>query len=86
MSLYLGNEKVKINLGGNTYCLNIFSNIPIINRTRLLSLEGYVLKDINNAYLTVKQQEIINDVELWSSDDYSLMSANDLFLIPKEDN
>lgn len=57
MALYLGENKVRINLNGNVYCLNLFSNTPIINSIRLLSSEGYVLKDSNGNYLTVKESE-----------------------------
>lgn len=57
MGLYLGQNKVKINLNDTTYCLNLFSTAPIINGTPLLSFEGYVLKDINALYLTTEEDQ-----------------------------
>lgn len=54
MALYLGGGKLKINLGNNIYRFNIFTETsePIINGIRLLSSDGYILKDINGIYLT----------------------------------
>ena len=52
MALYLGSEKVKINIDGTLYHLNLFSNTAIANFIRLLSLVGYILKDSNGLYLT----------------------------------
>ena len=57
MALYLGSEKVKINLNGDVYDLKLFSDKPILNGVLLLSSEGYILKDINNIYLTAKEDE-----------------------------
>lgn len=58
MALYLGSsEKLKINLNGIIYNLNIFSAESIINGIRLLSSEGYILKDSNGLYLLVKEGE-----------------------------
>lgn len=57
MALYLGSEKVKINLNGVVYNLNLFSTTPILNGVLLLSSEGYILKDINELYLTAKEGE-----------------------------
>lgn len=57
MALYLGGNKVKINLDGVTYCLNLFSTTPIINGVLLLSSDGYILKDLNEVYLTSKESE-----------------------------
>lgn len=56
MALYLGNNKVKINLNGVVYCLNLFSENPITNGIRLLSYDGYRLKDSNGLYLTTKKE------------------------------
>lgn len=54
MALYLGrSEKLKINLDNNIYRFNLFSETPIVNGIKLLSSEGYILKDINGIYLTV---------------------------------
>ena len=57
MALYLGSEKLKINLNGNVYSLNIFSETPIVNGVRLLTSDGYILKDFNGSYLTTKESE-----------------------------
>ena len=45
MALYLGSEMVKINLNVTAYYLNLFSENSITNGIRLLSSDGYVLKD-----------------------------------------
>ena len=58
MALYLGSsEKLKINLNNITYYLNLFSETPITNGIRLLSSDGYTLKDSNGLYLTFKESE-----------------------------
>lgn len=57
MALYLGSDKVKINLDDNTYCLNLYSISPITNGIRLLSKDFNVLKDLNNLYITSKEEE-----------------------------
>jgi hypothetical protein len=57
MALYLGSEKVNVNLNGVQYYLNFFSEITITNGIRLLSSEGYTLKDSNGLYLTAKESE-----------------------------
>lgn len=57
MALYLGNEKVKINLDGIKYCLNLCKTIPVMVGIILLSSDDYVLKDQNGIYLTVKEGE-----------------------------
>jgi hypothetical protein len=57
MALYLGEDKVKINLNGIAYYLNLFSMSPITNGIRLLSSENYILKDSNGLYLTTKESE-----------------------------
>ena len=58
MALYLGSsEKLKININGVVYCLNILFDTPIENGIRLLSSEGYFLKDSNGLYLTIKDGE-----------------------------
>ena len=56
MALYLGNsEKLKINLNGVVYCLNLLFDSPIENGIRLLSSEGFYLKDSNELYLTIRE-------------------------------
>lgn len=57
MALYLGSNKKKINLNGIVYNLNLYSATPILNGLQLLSYDGYVLKDANGLYVTVKEDE-----------------------------
>ena len=57
MALYLGDSKVKINLNGIVYSLNLFSSNPILNGVVLLSSENYILKDSNGVFLTTKESE-----------------------------
>lgn len=57
MALYLGGEKVQINLDGVVYYLNLYSTTPITNGIRLLTFENYILKDSNGLYLTTKESE-----------------------------
>ena len=58
MALYLGSsEKQKVILDGKTYYLNLYSSAPITNGTRLLSSDGYILKDSSGLYLTFKEGE-----------------------------
>ena len=60
MALYLGtSEKLKINLDNVVYYLNLFSEVPITNGVRLLSSDGYIFKDSNGLYLTVKSDDNI---------------------------
>lgn len=54
MALYLGNsKKLKLIFNNEVYRLNLFTETPITNGIRLLSSDGYILKDINGIYLTV---------------------------------
>lgn len=57
MALYLGNKKVKINLNGIVYSLNLFSSNLILNGVVLLSSENYILRDSNGLYLTTKESD-----------------------------
>lgn len=57
MALYLGNDKVKINLDGVRYCLNLISAKPNVDNVGLLSLDNYVLKDLNGLLLIPKESE-----------------------------
>lgn len=57
MAFYIGSNKQKIVSDGMTYCLNLYTSTPITNGIRLLSLDGYTLKDKNGLYLTVKEDE-----------------------------
>ena len=59
MALYLGSsEKLKINLSGVIYYLNLFtsSSTPIVNGIMLKSSDGYVLKGSNGLYLTTQEE------------------------------
>lgn len=55
MALYMGNEQVKLWLGEVPYCLNLVSSTLILNGVRLLTLDGYILRDLNGRYLTAKE-------------------------------
>ena len=57
MALYLGNNKVKINLNNTIYRLNLYSTSIITNGIILLSSDDYILKDLNGLYLTSKESE-----------------------------
>lgn len=65
MGICLGSHKIKLNFGGANCLLNIFSPTsspsapptPTVNGVMLLSSDGYVLKDLNDVYLTAKESE-----------------------------
>lgn len=58
MALYLGNsEKLKINLDGVVYYLNLLFEEPIEKGVKLLSSDGFLLKDSNGLYLIIKESE-----------------------------
>jgi hypothetical protein len=86
MALHLGNsENLKLYINGILYSLNIFSS-NIEKNIRLLSSEGYVLKDVEGLYLVPKGDEpIIRNFSLLSSEGYVLKDAKELYLIPKEE-
>lgn len=79
MALYLGNDKVKINLNGIMYHLNLYNTTPIKNGIRLLSSDGYVLTDNMCVYLSVKSLYTLH-----SYDNYLLKDSDGLYLISKE--
>lgn len=57
MALYLGSsKKLKVYLNGVIYCVNIPFNKPIENSIRLLSSDGFFLKDSNESYLTINHK------------------------------
>lgn len=66
MGLYLGsgNQSLKIYLNGVAYKLNLYSSVPMTNGVVLLSSDNYVLKDVNNQYLTVTEEELLAIDEL----------------------
>lgn len=57
MALYLGDKKIKININGVIYKLNLYSQTLITNGIRLLSSDNYILKDSNGFYITAKDGE-----------------------------
>lgn len=58
MGLYLGsNKKHKLTMNNMRVRLNIIFSSPIVNGILLKSSDGYTLKDSNNRYLTVKEEE-----------------------------
>lgn len=57
MALYIGSDKVKVNINGIAYCLNLFFASPITNGIRLLSSDNFILKDSKGVYLTTKEDE-----------------------------
>ena len=57
MALYLGKDKVKINLNGKAYNINLIANLFIPKGVQLLSSDGYILKDSNGLYLIPKESE-----------------------------
>lgn len=65
MGLYLGsgNQSLKIILNGVVYKLNLYSTAPITNGIVLISSDNYILKDVNDQYLTVIE-EALNTSEL----------------------
>lgn len=56
MALYLGSDKVKLNLGDAIYVMNIFSALPTIEDFVLSSSDDYILKDFNGLYLIPKEE------------------------------
>ena len=57
MALYFGSKKQKIIIDGDYCCLELFSTTDVINIVRLLSSDGYILKDVNGVYLIPKESE-----------------------------
>lgn len=85
MALYLGsNGRIKINLDGAVYCLNIYSKVPVVNGIRLVSSDGFILKDSKRLYLTTKAHVDLVDDVLLSLDDYILQDLDGLDLIPSD--
>jgi hypothetical protein len=57
MALYLGsNKKFKVRIGENKKHFYIGSPMSSSNNIRLLSNDGYILKDLNGLYLIPKQE------------------------------
>ena len=58
MALYLGSgDKIKIFLNGSQCRLNLLSTPLIITGIKLLTSDGYILKDSSGLYLTTKESE-----------------------------
>lgn len=57
MAIYLGSDKFKLHLGNKPYCMNLYTTNLILNGVKLLSSEGYVLRDKNGTHLTAKESE-----------------------------
>ena len=57
MALYINGEKVKLHLGNIAYYLNLFSEPHVTNGVRLLTSDGFILKDFNGLYFTTKEDE-----------------------------
>ena len=84
MALYIGNNKIKVNINGIIYKLNLSFQVPIINTTRLWSSDNYILKDSYGIYLIPKVSMVTNGYSLLSEDGYILKDKNDLYLIIEE--
>ena len=57
MALFIGNQRVVITSGDENYNLNFYSSVPVTNGMRLLSSDGYILKDANGLYLTTEEED-----------------------------
>ena len=79
MALYIGGQKYKIIVGGDICELDVYSPIPITNGVRLLSSDDFILKDINNVYLTVTEY-----LQSLSSDGSILTDIEDKYLTMKK--
>lgn len=51
MALYLGNDRIKINLDSVVYCLNLTTSTFDKNYIALLSSDNFILRDSNGLYL-----------------------------------
>lgn len=80
MALYLGRDKVDINLDGILYRLNLLFNMPIYDGVKLLSSDGYILQDSIGLYLIPSDYvEPIIDNVLLSSENYMLTDFNGIY-------
>lgn len=84
MALYLGSEKIKINLDGIVRHLNLHAVVATIVDNALLSSEGYILRDANGLYLIPKIKVPYNVA--MSSDGYILQDSNQQYIIIKEND
>lgn len=81
MALYLGNDKIKINLNGAVYHMNLFSATPTTNSIGLLSSDNYILTDINGVYILPSDyiSPVVGKI-LLSSDNCILQDSNGVYL------
>ena len=87
MALYLGGDKVEINLDGNTYCLNLCFMSSVSNDIALISSDNYILKSMDDLYLIPRNESVdINGVIAVSLDNYILTDINKVYLTMKEDD
>ena len=85
MALYLGSgEKLRVSLGSTPCLLHLVSVPPDTSGVRLLSSDGFVLRDSYGLYLVPKDSLIISENRLLSADDYMLKDANNAWLFVKE--
>lgn len=85
MALYLGKDRVKINLDGVVYKLNLLTDTSSATRCTLSSSDNFILQDLNGVYLIPKDCTcvIVEDV-LLSLDNFILQDLNGLYLKAKE--
>ena len=58
MGLYLGaSESLKVFFENIAHKLDVYTEVPVLNGTMLLSSDGFVLRDKNGVYLTAKEDE-----------------------------
>lgn len=57
MATYVGDKKIKINIDGVLYKLNLSSELIVPTIAGLLSSDGYILKDSNGLFLIAKDGE-----------------------------
>ena len=57
MALYLGSDKVKVILDNTSYHLNLVTITSSVVGAKLLSLDDYILKDLNGLYLMSKEED-----------------------------
>lgn len=58
MALFCGDKKIRLNIGRYAVDLKLYtSDTPITSNIRLLSSDGFCLKDSVGIYLTVNEEE-----------------------------
>lgn len=79
MALYIGGIKYKLTLGDSTYRMQIYTSTPITNGIRLLSSDGYELRDTDGIYLTATEY-----LQSLSSDGSILQDMENKYLTVKK--